>query len=289
MRIVSFPVSFSFASLPGGCGDEAMIFETLRRKLAENHVYLYRMGAGRPCVNEFGRSHDRRREGIRDLAGPCGLYARCDALARDAAVSDHRLYFRQCGARSRPVRPARVGQYLYPFAESDDRYAREARGRARGRTGRIGRFVGAFGSARRADEHIEPGRQFRQLALSVRGHAQPVQDRAAQFRARVPLRAGQRSAAYGVADRPAHAGDLCRDDRQSELRRARFRRACRACTALRPSADRRQYVRSRRLPVPSDRVRRCRRRRVGDQVARRTRHVDGRRDRRGRNLRLEQR
>lgn len=41
--------------------------------------------------------------------------------------------------------------------------------------------------------------------------------------------------------------------------------------------------------VPSDRVRRCRRRRVGDQVARRTRHVDGRRDRRGRNLRLEQR
>lgn len=100
MRIVSFPVSFSFASLPGGCGDEAMIFETLRRKLAENHVHLYRMGAGRPCVNEFGRSHDRRREGIRDLAGPCGLYARCDALARDAAVSDHRLYFRQCGARS---------------------------------------------------------------------------------------------------------------------------------------------------------------------------------------------
>lgn len=113
MRIVSFPVSFSFASLPGGCGDEAMIFETLRRKLAENHVHLYRMGAGRPCVNEFGRSHDRRREGIRDLAGPCGLYARCDALARDAAVSDHRLYFRQCGARSPDLFALRESGNIY--------------------------------------------------------------------------------------------------------------------------------------------------------------------------------
>lgn len=167
------------------------------------------------------------------------LYARCDALARDAAVSDHRLYFRQCGARSRPVRTARVGQYLYSFAESDDRYAREARGRARGRTGRIGRFVGAFGSARRADEHIEPGRQFRQLALSVRGHAQPVQDRAAHFGLECRFAPDNDPQHMEFADRPAHAGRSMSRRSATELRRARFRRACRACTALRPSADRR--------------------------------------------------
>ena len=88
-------------------------------------------------------------------------------------------------------------------------------------------------------------------------------------------------------DRPEDAGRLRRVDRQSEARRRRHRGARRRRPRGRRAAGHRQH----RLAVPAaaDRPRRGHRRLLGHQVHRRPRHVDRRRDRRLREVRLDQR
>ena len=92
--------------------------------------------------------------------------------------------------------------------------------------------------------------------------------------------------AFAPAHRRSHEGAVRRDDRQPELRRAGPRGSRGAGPRPRHSAGGRQHLRLRRLPVPADRARRRHRRRLGNQVDRRPRHLDRRRDRRLRPLRL---
>ncbi len=84
---------------------------------------------------------------------------------------------------------------------------------------------------------------------------------------------------------PEHEGVLRRDDRQPARATSSTSRASPASRTSRRAADRRQHDRD-AVPDPAARVRRRHRRALGDEVPRRARHRDRRRDRRRRQVRL---
>ena len=90
-------------------------------------------------------------------------------------------------------------------------------------------------------------------------------------------------------DRRAHAGSLRRDDRQPPLQRARLRGAGEGRPRPRHPPRRGQHLRRRRLHGAAHRLRRRHRGRLRHQVDRRPRHLDRRRDRGRREVRLGQR
>ena len=93
---------------------------------------------------------------------------------------------------------------------------------------------------------------------------------------------------FAAAIAPTHQGALRRGDRQPVGRGRRPRRAGRRRPRPRHPAGRRRHA-GHAVPVPADRARRRHRRPLGDEVPRRPRHLDRRRRRRVRPLRLGRR
>ena len=101
----------------------------------------------------------------------------------------------------------------------------------------------------------------------------------------VSLRRRSRRPHTREGDPPEHQGVLRREHRQPEGRRARLRGHLQGRARQRHPVRRRQHARE-PVPDPAAAARRRHRRALGDEVHRRSRHVDRRRDRRRRLVRL---
>ena len=148
------------------------------------------MGAGRPCVNEFGRSHDRRREGIRDLAAshagytPDATHSRVTPLYQTTAYT-----FDGAQRESADLFALRESGNIYTRLQNPTTDMLEKRVAALGgRTGRIGRFRrGIRLSSFALTSILSPGDNFVSSPYLYGGtHNQFKIVRCAEYAARVP-------------------------------------------------------------------------------------------------------
>ncbi len=204
----------------------------------------------------------------------------------DADLQDDVVRVRELGPRPRPVRARAAGQHLLADHEPDERRRRAADRRARGRHRGAARVLGAGGGDVRGAQHRGCRRPHRVVVVDLRRHVQPVQVHAREARHRDHLRRGP-GRRRGVAPRgPAeHEAVLRGDHRQPAHQRARHHEGVRRRARGRRAPDRRQHHRD-AVPDPSVRARRGHRGALGDEVPRRPRHGDRRRDRRRRPVRL---
>ena len=246
-----------------------------------------------PAAAGRGGEADERRQSrlpLRDPAGP----RRAGARARDERpgrpdLPDHVLHVRRRRPRGAPLRAPAVREHLHPDHEPDHRRLREADRRARGRRRRA-RHRERPGRPVPGALHDPPERRQRRLhELPLRRDLQPVQGLLPAARHRHEVHRGGQPGGLREGHRRAHPRPVRRDDRQPPLQRAGLRGPGQDRPRPRDPPRGGQHLRGRRLHLPPHRLRRRHRRRLGHQVDRRPRHLDRRRDRGRRQVRLGQR
>ena len=200
--------------------------------------------------------------------------------------------FRDTPARRQPVRAGRDRQHLHPDHEPDPGRGRGPHRRARGRAS--ARLATASGQAAETLSFLnlaEAGDHLVSSAVAVRRHLQPVPLHAAQdgHRGHASSTTRTTSTQWRAAIRPNTQAFFGETLPQPEERRSSTSRAIAGVAhERRHPADRRQH-RADAVPVPAPPVGRRHRRALGHQVHRRPRHLDRRRDRRRRHVRLGRR
>ena len=224
-----------------------------------------------------------------------GLFHACRSRRR-AARSDHRrarhadlpddlLRLRKRRSRRLAVRPADLRQHLYAHRQPDHCGAggtrRRARRRHRGACGRLRPCGAGIGLSLPAAAR----RRVRRVEEALWRLDQPVHSRVQEFRLERGVGRPRRHRLVRARDLAEDQGDLHRVDRQSGRRHHRHGGGRANRQARRRALHRRQHA-GHALSVQADRSRRRHRHSFADQISRRPRQFDRRRDRRCRHLQL---